>query len=158
MKTIFLVAALTVLAAGAAPAGDYKAGSIEIKNPWTRATPQGAAVAAGYVVLVNRGNAGDRLVGASFAGASSVELHTMSLEDGVMRMRPVTGGVEIKAGETVELKPNGLHMMFLGIKQRLEQGQRVKATLVFQSAGTAEVEFAVEGMGGPGHSSGGHGH
>jgi hypothetical protein len=158
MKTILLAAALTVLAAGGAQAADYTAGSIDIKNPWTRATPRGAAVAAGYVVLANRGSVSDRLIGASFAGASSVELHRMTTEDGVMRMRPVTGGLEIKPGETVELKPNGLHMMFLGLKQALAPGQRIKATLVFQTAGTTEVEFAVEGMGGPATQHGGQGH
>jgi copper(I)-binding protein len=155
MAKILLALALIVLTADIAGARDYKAGPIEIKAPWTRATPQGAAVAAGYVVLVNRGSTSDRLVGGSFTGASSVELHSMSMDNGVMRMRAVNGGLEIKPGETVELKPNGLHMMFLGLKSRLQQGQSVKATLVFQNAGTAEVEFAVEGMGGPAH--GGHG-
>lgn len=156
MTRILVALALTALTAGIAAAGDYKAGPIDIRTPWTRATPQGAAVAAGYLVLVNRGSASDRLVGGSFTGASAVELHAMSMDDGVMRMRAVRGGLEIKPGETVELKPNGLHMMFLGLKQRLQQGQTVKATLVFQNAGPVEVEFAVEGMGGPAPSHGGH--
>jgi copper(I)-binding protein len=155
MRIVLVAAALAMFAAGAVHAADYRAGPIEIRSPWTRATPRGAPVAVGYVVLHNRGSAGDRLIGASFAGASSVELHRMSMEDGVMRMRPVAGGVEIKPGQTVEFKPNGLHLMFVGLKQALETGQRIKATLVFQTAGTAEVEFAVEGMGGP---ASGHGH
>jgi periplasmic copper chaperone A len=157
--TRFLVAlGLLVPALGLATAADYKAGPIEIQNPWTRATPKGAAIAAGYVVLINRGSTPDRLVGGSFAGASTVELHGMSMDNGVMRMRPVSGGLEIKPGERVELKPSGLHMMFVGLKQPLQQGQTVKATLVFQNAGTAEVAFAVEGMGGPADQHGGHGH
>ena len=151
MTRVFAALALTVLTAGGAAAADYKAGPIEIRNPWTRATPQGAAVAAGYMVLVNRGSTGDRLVGGSFTGAKAVELHGMTMDNGVMRMRPVNGGLEIKPGETVELSPNGLHVMFVGLTQRLQQGQSVKATLVFQNAGTAEVEFKVEGMGGPAH-------
>lgn len=159
MKSILMAAALAVLVAGAARADDYKAGSIDIKDPWTRATPRGASVAAGYATLSNRGSTADRLVGASFAVASSVELHSMSMEDGVMRMRPVAGGVEIKPGETVELKPNGLHLMFLGLKQPLQQGQRMKGTLVFQTGGTADVEFVVQGMGGgPANHHGGSGH
>jgi periplasmic copper chaperone A len=155
MKRILLAAAISGLACSA-QAADYRAGPIEIKNPWTRATPQGAGIAAGYVVLVNRGPGSDRLVGGSFTGASSIELHSMSMEDGVMRMRAVPGGLEIKPGETVELKPNGVHMMFVGLKQQLQKGQTVKATLIFQNAGTAEVEFAVEGLGGPPAQHGGH--
>lgn len=149
MTKLVLALALTVAVAGAAAAHDFKAGSIEIGHPWSRATPQGATVGAGYLVLTNRGSTADRLVGSSFAGASSVELHEMSMDNGVMRMRAVNGGLEIKPGATVELKPSGLHMMFLGLKQRLQQGERIKGTLVFEKAGTVDVEFTVEGMGGP---------
>ena len=162
MKTRLLALALMLATAGAAAAHDYKAGSIEIAHPWSRATPQGATVAAGYLAVTNRGSTPDRLVGGSFTGASSVELHEMSMDNGVMRMRALNGGLEIKPGATVELKPSGVHMMFLGLKQRLQQGERVKATLVFQNAGTVPVEFTVEGMGGPAAPAGqqprGHSH
>src|SRR5262249_21571426 len=77
----------------------------------------------------------------------------MSMNNGVMKMRPVKGGLEIKPGETVELKPQGLHIMFVGLKKPLAQGDHVKATLVFEKAGKVDVEFDVSGMGGPaGHT------
>jgi copper(I)-binding protein len=144
-----LVAAALALAASAAFAHDYKAGAITINHPWSRATPQGATVGAGYLTLTNTGTTADRLVGVTAAAADHVEVHEMSMTDGVMRMRPVQGGVEIKPGQTVEFKSNAFHLMMMGLKQPLQQGQRVKGTLTFEKAGTVEVEFAVEGIGGP---------
>jgi copper(I)-binding protein len=157
MKKTVLLAAVLLLTATVSDARDYKVGSLEIQRPWTRATPQGARVAAGYLTIVNRGGTSERLLGGSFAGATSVEVHSMSMENGVMRMRPLAGGLEVKPGETVELKPNSFHLMFLGLKQRLQPGQAVRATLSFEHAGSAEVEFAVEAMGASG-PMGGHGH
>lgn len=144
-----LVAAALALAASSALAHDYKAGAITIDHPWSRATPQGATVGAGYFTLTNTGTTAERLVGASAAAADHVEVHEMSMVDGVMRMRPVQGGVDIKPGQTVEFKSNALHLMMMGLKQPLQQGQRIKGTLTFEKAGTVDVEFAVEGIGGP---------
>ena len=64
-----------------------------------------------------------------------------------MKMRPLEGGLEIKPGESVMLKPGGNHMMFLSLKHPLEQGGRVKATLKFDHAGTIDVEFPVLAIG-----------
>jgi copper(I)-binding protein len=145
----FLVAAALALAASAALAHDYKAGAIIIDHPWARATPNGATVGAGYFTLSNTGTTADRLVGATAAAADHVEVHEMSIADGVMRMRPVQGGVEVKPGQTVAFKSNAFHLMMIGLKQPLQQGQRIKGTLTFEKAGTVDVEFAVEGIGGP---------
>ncbi len=71
----------------------------------------------------------------------------MSMENGVMKMRPVEGGIEIKPGETVEFKPESYHVMFVGLKEPLVQGHRVKATLDFAKAGKVAVEFVVESIG-----------
>jgi hypothetical protein len=147
-KILSLAAAL-VLAASTALAHDYKAGAITIDHPWTRATPRGSTVATGYFTLVNTGTTPDRLVGATSEAAGRVELHEMSMVDGVMRMRPMKDGVDLKPGQTVEFKPNAFHLMMLDLKQQLQQGQRVKGTLTFEKAGTVDVEFAVEGIGGP---------
>jgi copper(I)-binding protein len=163
---LFLASALALtLTAFHAGAHDYKAGSIEIDHPWARATPRGATVAAGYVKLTNTGSSPDRLVGGTSSASGRFEIHEMATVDGVMKMRPLKNGVEIKPGETVELKPGSIHIMMLDLKQPLQQGQRVKGTLTFEKAGTVDVEYAVEGMGGaPGGkaSSGGmenmHGH
>ncbi|KFG70017.1 DUF1775 domain-containing protein [Microvirga sp. BSC39] len=134
-------------AAGAAPA-PLKAGSLTLDQPWSRATPGGAKVGGGYLRITNTGTAPDRLIGGSFPLASKVEVHEMRLEGDVMRMKPVEGGLEIKPGATVELKPGGLHLMFVDLKEPLKEGQTLKGTLTFEKAGAIEVEYTVRGMGG----------
>ena len=143
------LAILLAVLGSAAHAGDYRVGSLDIVGPWSRATPQGASIGAGYLTLKNTGTAADRLIGGSSDAAAKFEVHEMSMDNGVMKMRPVQGGLEIKPGETVELKPQGLHIMFVGLKKPLRQGDHVKATLVFEKAGKVDVDFDVTGMGGP---------
>jgi len=152
-----LLAAALALFVGAAEAADYSARDIQIGNPWARATPRGAQVAAGYFTLTNNGSAPDRLVGGSTPVAARFEIHSMVVEDGVAKMRPIEGGLEIKPGETVELKPGSLHAMLIGLSQPLQSGQRVAGTLVFEQAGTVAIEFTVVPLGqdapaGPHHS------
>ena len=150
MRTILrTLAILFAVGLPAAYAGDYHVGSLDITGPWSRATPKGASVAAGYLTIRNAGTAADRLVGGSSSAAAKFEVHEMSMENGVMKMRPLKDGLEIKPGETVELKPQGLHVMFVGLKNPLKQGDHVKATLVFEKAGKVDVDFDVTGMGGP---------
>jgi len=147
-----IVALLAVLVAASAPsvhAKDYHVGALDISAPWSRATPKGAPVAAGYLTIKNTGTTADRLVGGSSDAAAKVEVHEMTMDNGVMKMRPITGGLEIKPGESVELKPQGLHLMFIKPKNLLKQGDHIKATLEFEKAGKVEVDFDVTGMGGP---------
>lgn len=136
-----------VAAANGAPAAQ-KLGALTIDQPWSRATPAGAKVGGGYVRITNTGTEADRLVGGSFPGASRVEVHEMAMDGDVMRMKPVQGGLEIKPGATVELKPGGYHLMFMDLKAPLAEGQTMKGTLVFEKAGTVNVEYTVRGMGG----------
>ena len=131
-----------------ASAHDYTVGPLKIDHPWTRATPKGAAVAGGYLKITNTGSAPDRLIGGTVAVAGRFEMHEMAVVGGVMKMRPLPAGLEIKPGETVELKPGSFHLMFTELKQPVVQGKRVKGTLVFEKAGTVEVEYAVEAIGG----------
>jgi copper(I)-binding protein len=138
----------------AALAEGYSAGPIQIGNPWARATPAGARVGGGYLTITNKGSEPDRLLGGSLASATRFEVHTTVVEQGVAKMRPVEN-LEIKPGETIELSPGGIHVMFVGLKEPLKQGQRVKGALVFEKAGTVAVEFAVQPIGAPGPSSGG---
>ena len=144
-----VAAVCLVCAAGGAAAEDYTLGPLAIGQPWTRATPRGAPVAGGYFTITNKGTAPDRLTGGSVSFAGRFEVHEMTVRDGVMRMRPVGQGLVIKPGETVELKPGGLHVMFLDLKQPLRAGERPKGTLVFEKAGTIEIEYAVQPDGGP---------
>src|SRR6185312_6436815 len=113
MKTILLAATALAFTVSAAPAHEYKIGSIEIVHPWSRATPKGAAVAGGYMKIINHGTTPDRLVGGSTVGADKFEIHEMSVTNGVMKMRPIAQGVEIKPGATVEFTPGGYHLMFV---------------------------------------------
>ena len=155
-----LAAAAALYAALVSPeaaAGDYDVGSIHISQPWSRATPKGAATGAGYMTLTNKGAASDKVSCVSDDASAQCQIHTMTMEGGVMKMRPVEGGLEIKPGESVTLKPGGNHIMFLDLKHPLEQGKTIKATLKFDRAGTIDVEYPVLAIGAPvpGASAGG---
>lgn len=137
-----LIAALTfALAVGAA--GAAVAGTVEIRDAWIRATPPGAATAAGYAVIINHGFSTDRLIGGHTAVAGSVEAHQMSMSGGVMRMRPIPGGLAIGASATVKLSPNGDHLMLIGLKRPLKSGDHVHVTLQFSRAGSVVADFQV---------------
>jgi periplasmic copper chaperone A len=156
-----LVAALTLtaaqLVAAAAEAADYSIGPMHIAQPWARATPKGASSGAGYLTVTNSGTTPDRLTCASTEAAAKCQIHSMTMEGGVMKMRPVEGGLEVKPGETVALKPSSLHVMFVDLKHPLEQGKTVEATLKFEKAGTVAVEFPIVAIGAaaPGIPAGG---
>ena len=149
MRFLFKLAfcAALALSATAASAHDYEKGSIFLDHPWSRATPHGATVGAGYVVIQNKGPSPDRLIGASAEVAGRVEIHEMAMELGIMKMRPLPRGLAVKARATATLKPGGYHFMFMDLKRALKEGEHFKGTLVFEKAGTIEVEFTVEGMG-----------
>jgi periplasmic copper chaperone A len=149
---IWLLAAVLALSGGAAAAETYTVGSIEIGNPWARATPKGASVGGAYMTITNKGTEADRLIGVSSPVANQTEVHQMAMDKGVMSMRPVQGGLEIKPGQTVVLNPVSLHLMLMGLKQPLAQGERVKATLEFAKAGKLDLEYVVESMGAQGPS------
>jgi copper(I)-binding protein len=150
-----IVAAMLSLAALPAVAEEFKAGDITIDQPWSRATPKGAAVGVGYLVIHNHGAAADRLVGGSADFAGAVAVHEMTMDNGVMRMREMTSGLEIPANGEVTLAPKGDHLMFTDLKRPLQKGESVKATLVFERAGSIPVEFQVGSVGaaGPGGAS-----
>ncbi|HTR13915.1 MAG TPA: copper chaperone PCu(A)C [Roseiarcus sp.] len=137
-------------------AAEFKSGDISIENPWTRATPKGAEVGAGYLTVHNNGAAPEHLTGGS-ADFASVEVHEMKTENGVMKMREMKDGLAIPAHGTVRLAPGGYHLMFTHLTKPLMKGEKVKATLNFEHAPPLPVEFTVEGMGasGPAGAKGG---
>jgi copper(I)-binding protein len=128
-------------------AADYDVGPIHIAQPWARATPKGAKSGAGYMTVTNKGSMPDRLSCVSSDASAECQLHSMTMDKGVMKMRPVEDGLEIQAGETVTLKPSSTHLMFLNLKHPLEQGSTVAATLLFDKAGTVQVEFPIAAIG-----------
>lgn len=153
MLRIFqILAACLILST--ATAQELRAGDIAVSAPWARATPKGAKVGGGYLSVRNSGSTPDRLIGGSLESAKRVEVHTMTMENGVMRMREVKGGFEIKPGETLELKPGGNHLMFMDLQRPLQAGEKVKGELRFEKAGSVPVEFEVRPLGG----QAGHGH
>ena len=142
-----LLAAALGLLAGPALARDYKIGALQIGQPWTRATPPTAPAGGGFLTVTNTGTTPDRLVSAKSPAAGSVQVHEMKMDGNVMRMREVDGGLAIAPGATVTLAPGGLHIMLMGLKAPLRQGEKVPLTLVFEKAGSIDVELDVMALG-----------
>ena len=149
--------ALAQFAAAAAQATDYDVGPIHISQPWARATPKGATSGAAYMTITNTGKTPDRVTCVASDASAACQIHTMTMENGVMMMRPVEGGLEIKPGETVTLKPASLHVMLVDLKHPLEEGKTVKATLKFETAGTIAIDYPIAAIGAaaPGVPAGG---
>ncbi len=149
MNRIALVVAAGLAAMLLSPvsAHEYSVGSLKIGHPWARATPKGASIGGGYMKITNTGNTPERLVGGSTDIASRFEIHEMSMDNGVMKMRAASKGLEIKPGQTIEFKPGGNHVMFVGLKRPLEKGGHLKASLQFEKAGKVDVDFTIEGIG-----------
>jgi len=126
-------------------AQEAKVGSIKIESAYTRATVPGQQVAGGFMKIENKG-AADQLVSASSPIAGEVQLHEMAMEGNVMKMRQVKD-IPVPAGGAVELKPGGLHLMFMNIKAPLAAGETVPVKLKFAKAGEVEVKVPVNAMG-----------
>lgn len=150
--------ALTLAAApGAAPASaatsrtatTQVAGQLAVTGGWTRATPAGSRIAGAYVAIANGGAKADVLTGGKFDVADKVEVHDMTMTDGVMRMRHLESGLDIPAGGAVELRPGGLHLMLMGLKRPLKQGEAIQGVLTFRDAGDIPVTLPVEAAGAP---------
>jgi copper(I)-binding protein len=142
---------------GQAMAADYKAGALEISQPWARATPKDADTGAAYLTVTNTGKTPKRLSCMSSNAAAKCQIHEMSMHDGVMQMRPVEDGVQINPGETVTFKPGGYHIMLDELKHQLQQGKMVEATLKASDGSTVTVQFPIAAIGAPapGTSAGG---
>ncbi len=153
MATSFVAAAVIALAALApARADDVKAGDLVISQAWSRATPGGAKTGGGFLTIENKGTSPDKLIGASADAAGKVEVHQMAMDGGVMKMRPVEGGLTIDPGKTVKLAPGGYHLMMMDLKSPLKQGDKLPVTLQFEKAGKVQVTLDVHGVGAPGPS------
>ena len=129
-----------------AVAADYRLDSLRVDHPFSRATPPGAKSGGVYFTVENEGKTGDRLLRASSPIAGAVELHQMTLDAGVMKMRAVQS-VDVKPGGKIEFKPGGYHLMLLDLRQPLKTGDKFPLTLTFERAGTLETSVGVEEMG-----------
>ncbi|HQS60876.1 MAG TPA: copper chaperone PCu(A)C [Polynucleobacter sp.] len=150
-NTLFKALLISVLGVvGLANAQNAKVGSVEIEHAYTRATVPGQMAAGGFMKIENKGKA-DQLISASSPVAGEVQLHEMAMEGNVMKMRQVKD-IPVPAGGAVELKPGGLHLMFMNIKAPLAAGETVPVKLKFAKAGEVEVKMPVNAMGA--HGSG----
>ncbi len=138
---------LSLAITAGAQAEEVKAGDLVISHGWARATPGGAKVAGGYLTIENKGANADKLIGGSTDAAAKFEVHEMSMNNGVMRMHPVEGGLTIPPGKTVTLAPGGYHVMMMDLKHPLKQGDKVPVTLQFEKAGKASLSLDVQGIG-----------
>jgi hypothetical protein len=127
-----------------AMARDYAIGALRISHLWSRPTPPGAPTAVGYLTIKNTGDSADRLIGGSTPDATKLEIHQMSMNGGIMTMRPVQGGIAVPAHGSVSLAPEGYHLMFVGPKRQFKIGDHIPASLRFERAGRVDVAFAVE--------------
>jgi periplasmic copper chaperone A len=145
-RTAIAFLLLTTATLASAVVQEFKAGDLSI-DPWSRATPKGAKVAAGYMMITNKGTAPDRLLGGLSSAAERIEVHEMAMKDGVATMRPISGGLLIEPGKSVTLAPGGNHLMIMDLKKPLKQGDKFGATLEFEKAGKVGVNFDVQAMG-----------
>ena len=135
LRAFVMAIGLVIASVGGASADDVKLGDLTISGLWSRATPPKAPSAGGYLSIANAGKAA---------------LHQMDMKTGVMTMRPVEGGIAIPPGGTVDLTPDGLHIMFTELKQSLKVGDKVPVTLTFEKAGKTDVVLMVMPIGSKG--------
>ena len=145
-RRLFLATAASLLAVPSM-AQDYKLGSLEITTPWTRATAPTARTGGGFMTITNKGTTADRLVSARSTVSEKVEIHEMQMDGSVMRMRELAKGLDIPPGATVMLKPGSYHIMFMELKAPLAKDAKVPVTLVFEKAGSIDVQLDVQAMG-----------
>jgi copper(I)-binding protein len=146
MKRVVALAIVAALWASDAGAQQSSHGPIAVENAWARATPGNAQTGAAYLTLINRGDTTDRLVSVSTPVAEKAELHENKVDNGIMKMRP-TGPITVAPGRSEVFKPGGEHVMLMGLKHPLKEGDSFPLTLTFEKGSTAEVSVKVEKAG-----------
>lgn len=141
---------------GAAFAHGYKLGDLEIQHPSTRAMLAGQNVGGGFMTIINNGKTDDKLVSVTSPASDDIQLHEMTVTDGVMKMRQLKDGIPVPAGKTVKLEHGGLHVMFMSVKTPFKDGDKVPGTLHFEKAGDIAVEFQTGPANGKGSQGAGH--
>ena len=147
MLKSFLALLLGLLAGASASAAES---TINVEKAWARATTSVGATGVVYLSLTDMGPAADRLIGVATSVATHADMHIMVMEGNVMQMRPVDA-VDVKPGERIQFKPNGLHIMLTDLKQPLTRGERFPVTLDFEKAGKVDVEVLVLPIGASGY-------
>ena len=143
LLTFSLFAGFLSVMTSLAMASEQIAGDLKLTSPWIRASVPDQVNGAGYVQIENKAAQGDRLVSARMTGVNRTEMHTIITENGVAKMREVTG-IDVPATGVVQLMPGGFHIMFLGLKEPFKAGMKVPVTLQFEKAGEVKVEFEIK--------------
>lgn len=125
--------------------GGLYAGAAEqvmVSDAYIRAVPPGQPTSVSFMVLKNHSSEALVLVGAESAVAKAVELHTHTMKEGMMRMRQVEK-IDLPAGETVQLQPGGLHVMLIGLQQKLVPGEQIDMALLFADGSKLALKVPV---------------
>jgi copper(I)-binding protein len=122
-------------------------GALRIMHPWARASAGHGKAGAAFMTIANTGGEDDKLVSAATSVAKKTEVHETTMVDGVMKMRMLMGGLAIPAGSEVKLKPMGLHVMMMGVTEKLVEGETLMLTLTFEKAGSVELAVPIAGPG-----------
>lgn len=155
-RGLAIAGGLLLITGSMAAAQNATVGAMKIEGAWVREPPAAAKVAGAFMTITNTGSEPDRLIGGTAVVAGRLEVHEMSMVDGVMRMQQLQPGLEIKPGATVVLKPGSYHIMMMDLKGAPAAGSIVKGTLVFEKAGMVEIEYKVEPARAGGHGAGMH--
>ena len=157
MRRLLPLAVVALCAVAAAPsyARDYTLRDLRIEHPHARPTPPGARTGGAYLTIRNGGKEADRLLRVSSPAAATVELHSMTMDGNVMRMRAITA-LDIPAGATVTLGSSGYHVMLIELARPLAAGSTVPLTLTFEKSGTLDIVADVEPAVGAGKAAHGH--
>jgi copper(I)-binding protein len=153
VRSIHLVGGLLAIALAGmtAATGAFAQATVTAQNVWARATPPRAGTAAVFLTL--KSPTDDTLTGISTPVAATATVHETTMTDGIMRMRPVQGGLKLPAGQTVTLQPGSYHIMLEGLKRPLKQGEDVPLHLTFKTAPPADVTAHVESIGAAGYAA-----
>lgn len=134
------------------------ADGIDVDDAWARATVEGMTMGGAFMEIKNETRTDDALIGGSSPVSERVEVHTHVNDNGVMRMREVKGGIPLPKGREVALKPGSYHVMFMGLKRPLKEGEKFPLTLKFKNAKPKTVEVEVKTAPKQGHGHHGYNH
>jgi len=149
MRNLSKLAFAALLTVAAVPAF-AQSSSIQVENPRAPATPSGAKTGAVYMTIDNKLSIADRLTGLSSEVAKKLQIHETKMENGIMKMREISGGLPVPAGGSVVLKPGGYHVMLIDLNKPLKAGETFPLTLVFEKAGNISITVPVQSMGAAG--------
>lgn len=125
-------------------AGAVSAAGVHVEDGWAHTTVEGMKIGGAFMKIHNDEAKQDFLLGGSSPVADRVEVHTHINDNGVMRMREVKGGVPLEAKSVTELKPGSYHVMFMGLKKQLKEGDKIPVTLKFKNAKAQTVQLEVK--------------